>query len=75
MAQWIFLSEIDKARHLYLDAYKHLHGEASPVIEGKNWNDIAWLESEADRLIIEWAYKSRCHDIDYHQYVTSISEP
>ena len=53
MAQWIFLSEIDKARHLYLDAYKQLHGEASPVIEAKYWNDIDWLDRETERLVLE----------------------
>jgi len=58
MAQWIFLSELDKARHLYLDAYKQLHGEASPVIEAKYWNDIDWLEKEADKLIHKWAKRS-----------------
>ena len=55
MAQWIFLSGLDQARHLYLDAYKHLHGEVSPVIEGKNWNDVDWLETQTDKLVSEWA--------------------
>ena len=55
MAQWIFLSVLDQARHLYLDAYKHLHGEASPVIEDKYWNDVDWLETRTDRLVSEWA--------------------
>ena len=54
MAQWIFLSELDKARHLYLDAYKQLHGEASPEIGSKCWDDIDWLETETDRLVNEW---------------------
>ena len=54
MAQWTFLSELDKARHLYLDAYKQLHGEASPVIPANQWHDISWLEAETDHLIIEW---------------------
>ena len=55
MAQWIFLSELDKARHLYLDAYKQLHGEVSPLIESKYWDDLAWLETETDQLVSEWA--------------------
>ena len=55
MAQWIFLSEIDKARHLYLDAYKQVYGTGSPIVPKEQWNDCSWLESEADRLIIEWA--------------------
>ena len=58
MAQWIFLSELDQARHLYLDAYKQLHGEASPVIEGQYWDDVDWLETETDELVIEWAKTS-----------------
>lgn len=58
MAQWIFLSELDQARRLYLDAYKQLHGEASPVITGKYWDDVDWLETETDELVIEWAKTS-----------------
>ena len=54
MAQWIFLSELDKARHLYLDAYEQLHGEVSPIIEGKYWDDINWLENETDVLVLKW---------------------
>ena len=56
--QWIFLSELDQARHLYLDAYKQLHGEASPLIEDGYWDDLDWLETEADELINKWAKTS-----------------
>lgn len=55
MTQWIFLSELDKARHLYLDAYKQLYGEEPPLIESKYWDDLAWLEMETDELVNEWA--------------------
>ena len=55
MAQWIFLNELDQARHLYLDAYKQLHGEASPLIEDRHWDDLDWLETETDELVTKWA--------------------
>ena len=63
MAQWIFLSELDRARHLYLDAYKQLHSEASAVIEDKYWNDLDWLEKETDELVTKWA-KTRSNIVD-----------
>ena len=44
MAQWIFLSELDQARHLYLDAYKQLHGAGSPILPKEQWNDCSWLD-------------------------------
>lgn len=53
MAQWIFLCELEKARHLYLDAYKESNGEASPVIERKYWDDIRWLDTKANELILQ----------------------
>jgi len=58
VAQWIFLSELDKARHLYLDAYKQLHGKASPLIESMYWDDLHWLETETDEMVYEWAKTS-----------------
>ena len=58
MAQWIFLSELDQARHLYLDAYKQLHGGASPLIARKYWDDLDWLETETDEMVDEWTKTS-----------------
>lgn len=58
MAQWIFLSKLDQARHLYLDAYKQLHGGVSPLIESKYWDDLDWLETETDEMVDEWTKTS-----------------
>jgi|OM-RGC.v1.035154031 hypothetical protein len=54
MAQWIFLSELDQARHLYLDAYKQMYGVDSPVIDSRCWDDIDWLATKTDELILQW---------------------
>ena len=53
MAQWIFLSELDQARHLYLDAYKQMHGVDSPLIDIKCWDDIDCLTTKTDELILQ----------------------
>ena len=58
MAQWIFLSELDQARHLYLDAYMQLHGEVSPLRKSKYWDDLDWLETETDEMVDEWTKTS-----------------
>lgn len=55
MVQWIFQSELDRARHLYLDAYMQVHGVILPRIPSKQWGDLLWLEAETDELIVEWA--------------------
>ena len=53
VAQWIFLNELQKARSLYLDAYRGRYGEKSPRIETKFWDDVNWLDQETEKLILE----------------------
>ena len=53
MAQWMFLNELEKARSLYLDAYRERYGEKSPKIETEFWDDVNWLDQETDKLILE----------------------
>ncbi len=53
MAQWIFLTELEKARSLYLEAYLERYDEKSPKIETKFWDDVNWLDQETDKLILE----------------------
>lgn len=57
MAQWEFLNEIQKARSLYLDAYRRLYEAESPEVACEKWDDIAWLDSEAEKLVVEWVIK------------------
>ena len=57
MAQWVFLNEHQKARSLYLDAHRQLYSTESPEIPSERWNDIAWLDAETERLVIEWVMK------------------
>ena len=52
MAQWIFLTELEKARSLYLDAYFARYGHQSPKIGPTRWNDLNWLDQEAERLVL-----------------------
>ena len=53
MAQWIFLTELEKARSLYLDAYFARYGHQSPKIGPTRWNDLNWLDQETERLVLE----------------------
>ena len=57
MAQWEFLSDLQKAQSLYLDAYRRLHSTESPELPSERWNDIAWLDAETEKLVIEWVMK------------------
>ena len=57
MAQWEFLDELQKARSLYLDAYRQLYSTESPKVPSEQWNDIAWLDAETEKLVIEWVMK------------------
>ena len=57
MAQWGFLSELQKARSLYLDAYRQLHSTESPEVPREQWDDIAWLDAETEKLVIQWVMK------------------
>lgn len=57
MAQWEFLSDLQKAQSLYLDAYSQLHSTESPDVPNEQWNDIAWLDAETEKLVIEWVMK------------------
>ena len=54
MAQWIFLTELQKARALYVDSYKQSQRCNPPIVPPDQWDDMSWLEAETDRLIIEW---------------------
>lgn len=53
MAQWMFLSELEKARSLYLDAYFARYEHQSPKIGLKRWSDLNWLDQETERLVLE----------------------
>ena len=57
MAQWEFLSDLQKAQSLYLDAYTQLYTFESPEVPSERWNDIAWLDAETEKLVIEWVMK------------------
>lgn len=57
MAQWEFLPDLQKARSLYLDAYRQLYTTESPEVPLEQWDDIAWLDTETERLVIEWVMK------------------
>jgi hypothetical protein len=57
MAQWEFLNELQKARSLYLDAYRQLHSSESPEVPSEQWDDIAWLDAETEKLVIQWVMK------------------
>lgn len=57
MAQWEFLSELQKARSLYLEAYRKLHETQSPDVPSEKWDDIAWLDAETEKLVVEWVMK------------------
>jgi len=57
MAQWEFLSDLQKAQSLYLDAYRQLYSIESPEVPSERWSDIAWLDAETEKLVIEWAMK------------------
>jgi len=52
MAQWMFLTELEKARSLYLDAHFVRYGEQSPKIGPRLWGDINWLDQETERLVL-----------------------
>ena len=53
MAQWMFLTELEKARSLYLDAHFVRYGEQSPKIGPRLWGDINWLDQETERLVLK----------------------
>ena len=53
MAQWMFLSELQRARSLYLDAYLDRYGQKSPKVEPKYWDDLKWLDQELERFVLE----------------------
>ena len=53
MAQWMFLTELEKARSLYLDAHFARYGEQSPKIGPTQWGDINWLDQETERLVLK----------------------
>ena len=57
MAQWEFLSDLQKAQSLYLDAYRQLHSVESPEVSSERWSDIPWLDAETEKLVIEWVMK------------------
>jgi hypothetical protein len=52
MAQWMFLSELEKARSLYLDAYFARYGHQSPKTGPTRWIDLNWLDQETERLVL-----------------------
>ena len=53
MAQWMFLDELEKARSLYLDAYRERYGSTSPKIEPLLWDNLSWLDQEIEKLVLE----------------------
>jgi len=53
MAQWMFLTELEKARSLYLDAHFERYSAQSPTINPIRWSDINWLDQETERLVLE----------------------
>ena len=57
MAQWEFLSDLHKAQSLYLDAYRQLHSIESPEVPSEQWNNIAWLDAETEKLVVAWVMK------------------
>ena len=57
MAQWEFLSDLQKAQSLYLDAHRQFHSIESPEIPSEPWNDIAWLDAETEKLVVKWVMK------------------
>ena len=57
MAQWEFLSDLHKAQSLYLDAYRQLHSIEATEVPSERWNDIAWLDAEAEKLVVAWVMK------------------
>ena len=57
MAHWEFLNELQKARSLYLDAYRQLREAESPEVPIEKWDDIAWLDAETEKLVGEWVMK------------------
>ena len=52
MAQWMFLTELEKARSLYLDAHFVRYGERPPKIGPRQWDDINWLDQETERFVL-----------------------
>ena len=57
MADSEFVSELQKARSLYVDAYRQLHSTESPEVPSEQWDDIAWLDAETEKLVVEWVMK------------------
>jgi hypothetical protein len=57
MADSEFVSELQTARSLYVDAYRQLHSTESPVVPSEQWDDIAWLDAETEKLVVEWVMK------------------
>ena len=53
MAQWIFLTELRRAQATYLDAYRQLYSADPSEIPSKRWTDIAWLDTETEKLVDE----------------------
>jgi hypothetical protein len=54
MAQWEFLSELQKAQSLYLDAYRRMYQTGSSEVASELWNDLGWLDAETEKLVITW---------------------
>lgn len=57
MADSEFVSELQKARSLYVDAYRQLHSTESPEVPSEQWDEIAWLDAETEKLVVEWVMK------------------
>ena len=57
MAQWIFLTQLQKARAIYLDAYRQLYSADPSEIPIARWKDIAWLDAETEKLVDELVTK------------------
>ena len=57
MAQWIFLTELQRAQATYLYAYRQLHSYDPSKIPSERWKDIAWLDAETEKLVDELIVK------------------